>query len=448
MNKNKQLILGFGALLVAGHAVAQSQLLPVGWSLVGNNAGASFDPVAIFGNAATATAISSSVVTVWTWDKTKGQWNFFTPSMTSQALSTYAASKGYGVLSAIGQGEGFWVNAKNNVTLDLSSLNPPNGSGFPAATSPTSSNIPVDLSASSITRTTATGFQIDNLNIPNVGNFQIPFEWNPSTFQFNPVIAGIKSNGDTCTTAVLTGNASWSVGGNIAGYKYLSRVGSTGEFGAITASSNAAAPMTISWAKTASQDQNPYLVGQALASFDATKGYGVIGNINSVSYPGGFMPGDLIMVAGSLASGAMAIFKVGASASLTMSLARPADVTTDAVLMQTLNCAPVAGGSVTGNISWSSGNVGYSMANFGTNSGSVSTGQSSNADFSASWGNFTPAVLAKLSVGYGFAGSANYVAYPNFASNKTIFGVDIGTGVSITALDATGKTVGTAVFFK
>jgi hypothetical protein len=99
---------------------AQSHSLIQGWNLEGNDNGAVVDPNAIFGNASAATSISSNVTTVWVWDKNAVQWNFFAPSMTPSALLTYAASKGYGVLTAIPQGQGFWVNAKNAISINLS----------------------------------------------------------------------------------------------------------------------------------------------------------------------------------------------------------------------------------------------------------------------------------------------------------------------------------------
>jgi hypothetical protein len=93
-------------------ASAQTQTLPMGWSIVGNNTGAAINANAVFGNATAPTAVTSNVTTVWTWNNALNQWNFFAPSMTPQELSMYAASKGYGVLSSVSKDEGFWVNAK------------------------------------------------------------------------------------------------------------------------------------------------------------------------------------------------------------------------------------------------------------------------------------------------------------------------------------------------
>jgi hypothetical protein len=96
--------------------------------MVGNDTGAAINASAVFGNAATPTAVTPSVAAVWTWNNALSQWNLFVPSMTPQELSTYATTKSYGVLSSIAKGEGFWVNAKTqflydpSVTTSLSSL--------------------------------------------------------------------------------------------------------------------------------------------------------------------------------------------------------------------------------------------------------------------------------------------------------------------------------------
>lgn len=110
----------FLGLICPAFASVQSQDLPAGWSMVGNDTGVAINAVSVFGDVTTPTAISPSVTTVWTWNNAQSQWNFFSPSMTAQQLSTYAASKGYGVLASIAKGEGFWINAKNQFIYDPS----------------------------------------------------------------------------------------------------------------------------------------------------------------------------------------------------------------------------------------------------------------------------------------------------------------------------------------
>ena len=114
-------------------AIAQTNTLPTGWSMVGNDTGASIDAVSIFGNKTTPTAISARVTTVWSWNNSQSRWNFFSPGMTAQELSDYAASHQYGVLSSIAKAEGFWVNAKSAFVY-----------------SPTVSTIPVDSTPPSV----------------------------------------------------------------------------------------------------------------------------------------------------------------------------------------------------------------------------------------------------------------------------------------------------------
>ena len=105
--------------LITAPVNAQTHTLIAGWNLEGNDNGAAVNPNTIFGNATATTSVSSSVTTVWVWDKNLGKWDFFAPSMAPTALSTYAASKGYGVLTSIPQGQGFWVNALNAVSINL-----------------------------------------------------------------------------------------------------------------------------------------------------------------------------------------------------------------------------------------------------------------------------------------------------------------------------------------
>jgi hypothetical protein len=108
------------------HATAQTHSLTAGWNLVGNDSGTDVDPISIFGNATSPTSISASVLTVLSWDNSRSRWNFYSPSMTASDLSTYARTKGYGTLSTIAKGEGFWINTSSNiiVNLGISTLSP------------------------------------------------------------------------------------------------------------------------------------------------------------------------------------------------------------------------------------------------------------------------------------------------------------------------------------
>jgi hypothetical protein len=75
-----------------------------GWNLVGNGSTAPMDVATTFTDA-------SRFLTVWKWNPAQGKWAFHSPSLAGTALSDYAASHGYQVLTTIAGGEGFWVNA-------------------------------------------------------------------------------------------------------------------------------------------------------------------------------------------------------------------------------------------------------------------------------------------------------------------------------------------------
>lgn len=86
--------------------------LTAGWNLLGNGANAPLDVASVLGDAA-------KVSTVWKWVPATSKWAFYTPSLQAQALTDYATSKGYDVLTSINGGEGFWVNAKQPFTAGL-----------------------------------------------------------------------------------------------------------------------------------------------------------------------------------------------------------------------------------------------------------------------------------------------------------------------------------------
>ncbi|MBI2319727.1 MAG: hypothetical protein HYU75_22695 [Betaproteobacteria bacterium] len=83
-----------------------------GWNLVGNSADASLDVATAFGD-------TTKVTTVWKWVAASAKWAFYAPSLVGQALTDYAANKGYDVLTTVSGGEGFWVNARGSFTAAL-----------------------------------------------------------------------------------------------------------------------------------------------------------------------------------------------------------------------------------------------------------------------------------------------------------------------------------------
>jgi cyclophilin family peptidyl-prolyl cis-trans isomerase len=92
-------------LVIIGAVTVLPELTLVpGWNLLGNG----LDQVLVV-----ATFGDSNVVNaVWKWDAAASRWLFYSPLLDAAALQTYATGKGYGVLSQITPGEGYWVNAK------------------------------------------------------------------------------------------------------------------------------------------------------------------------------------------------------------------------------------------------------------------------------------------------------------------------------------------------
>ena len=96
--------------LSAGSQLGYSLALVPGWNLLGNSLDQALSVASLYGDAGT-------VITVWKWDAGSMSWQFYTPLMDAAALQTYAASKGYGVLTTINPGDGYWVNAKAQPAL-------------------------------------------------------------------------------------------------------------------------------------------------------------------------------------------------------------------------------------------------------------------------------------------------------------------------------------------
>jgi hypothetical protein len=90
--------------IVGGTVSVGINLVP-GWNLLGNPVSKSLSVADKFGDA-------SKVTSVWKWDSGTAKWQFYTPSLTADALQSFALGQGYGVLSEISGGDGYWVNAK------------------------------------------------------------------------------------------------------------------------------------------------------------------------------------------------------------------------------------------------------------------------------------------------------------------------------------------------
>lgn len=81
-----------------------------GWNLMGNSLNTTINVASTFGD-------STKFVTIWKWDSKNKAWDMYAPSLSTSALASYCASHYYQVLSSIGPGEGYWVNAAQAVTL-------------------------------------------------------------------------------------------------------------------------------------------------------------------------------------------------------------------------------------------------------------------------------------------------------------------------------------------
>ena len=110
-NRLAKLSLLSAVVLSSGGAYAQVPLnMIAGWNLLGNSSAA---PIA-----ASAFSDAGKFTTVWKWNRATKKWAFYAPSMTApNQLATYAADKGYDVLSSIESKEGFWVNAVAATTM-------------------------------------------------------------------------------------------------------------------------------------------------------------------------------------------------------------------------------------------------------------------------------------------------------------------------------------------
>jgi alpha-tubulin suppressor-like RCC1 family protein len=99
---------------VGAAAVSPQVNLVTGWNLVGNSVNASLTVANAFPIAPSTTNVS----TVWKWLAASSQWAFYSPTLPDGG-APYAASKGFVPLIVINGGEGFWVNAKSALTLQL-----------------------------------------------------------------------------------------------------------------------------------------------------------------------------------------------------------------------------------------------------------------------------------------------------------------------------------------
>ena len=104
--------------------------LVAGWNMLGNSFS---QPI----NVSTAFADTTVFNSVWAWDAGNLRWSFFTPALTSVDLQSYAQSHGYGLLTTIQPGDGYWVNSKVSMTLALSPTCSNGATDYPTCTAST-----------------------------------------------------------------------------------------------------------------------------------------------------------------------------------------------------------------------------------------------------------------------------------------------------------------------
>ena len=172
---------GYGVLDAAlAFRASTGYRVGAGWNLLGNTLDTEFGMASLVGSSEQGLGgVTANVVSVWKWDalanQGQGNWAFYAPSMSASQLNLYAQSRGYSVLSSIAPGEGFWVNARQALTLPVRG-----GAAF-------------DLPASALSANwnlVATGFATapqalnDALGTASTDNFKSLWAWDNSSMRW------------------------------------------------------------------------------------------------------------------------------------------------------------------------------------------------------------------------------------------------------------------------
>ena len=91
--------------------------LVAGWNLTGSGLNAPANVARVFGDPAT-------VESVWRWVPATQRWAVYLPALTSSELAAFAASRSYEVLTTLEAGDGFWVRAKQALTVVMPKAEP------------------------------------------------------------------------------------------------------------------------------------------------------------------------------------------------------------------------------------------------------------------------------------------------------------------------------------
>ncbi|MDP2105863.1 MAG: hypothetical protein Q8J76_07700 [Desulfobulbaceae bacterium] len=98
-------------VLSCGYAHAADISIATGWSLLGYSGGTTVKIEEEFNDSA-----SNKIISVWKWSD--GSWSFWSPSMSAAEITTYTTGKGFSSLSELNPGEGYWINADSQITLN------------------------------------------------------------------------------------------------------------------------------------------------------------------------------------------------------------------------------------------------------------------------------------------------------------------------------------------
>lgn len=284
-------------------------------------------------------------------------------------------------------------------------------------------DINIDSTGSTVAFSGKDSIQVNNLNVPGFGSYSLRFKWDPVALNFVIDLPSISAAPQSrCVSRVYNNSKSsnqfWASTRTISGVEYGGLIDTTAKISADNISfSYFWSDFVVNWAKTAKIEDNVYLKGRSVPSFDPNKGYGFISGEGL-----GFSQGDLIEVSGNLETNDFLLIKqVNGSISTAMS--------TGKLKAASFGCASGAGKY-----------TGYNSATSSAIATSGDTALFEGNSFSASW---------SLSSSAGVIGKNTVTSdYGGLVTDNKIIVRDIGEGVTISAVDATGKVTGSYVFMR
>ena len=181
------------ATTLAAGLIAFNPHLVTGFNLIGNSTTTPINVVATFGNQdAPVGGVTANVLAIWRWNAVDQKWAFYSPQMTAAANATFVASKGYELLTSIGQGVGYWVNANTTFDMPIQTGAPFNWGSFSLDAQPSGFNLIAHAN-----ERTPSQFNIDTNPTPPpagqvpTGNFFTLWAWNPTLttwFYYSPLL--------------------------------------------------------------------------------------------------------------------------------------------------------------------------------------------------------------------------------------------------------------------